>query len=261
MAFTSSINEVRREREAHVSELGLRYRAGVRNIKAVYGAATQAERDYWGHWYYAAHHDVKALASVHGIDHGVAAAVVATLSPGSKWTHNLAVADEVITRWKAGRPLTGLASYPDNIVKARRILDTNSTTVTGPKVSVFHQSLLDPKSVAHRTVVDGHAINILYGRKVSLKEAPSIGKAERAKIEAAYRQAADELRISPQALQATTWYVWKYTSAGPKPKPRAKVAPAVQPRRTGPRGGRYVVTESGKKHYDGDTSRLLDPGA
>jgi hypothetical protein len=218
----SLIDEKKRKKQKHVSELELRKKGGVRNIKAIYNEADEAERDYWGDWYYTASDDVRELAIWHGIDEPVVAAVVATLSPGNKWLSNIKVADKVIEAWKAGKPAEGLAAYPKNVEKAYRILDANDEgLVRGPKVSVFYNSLVEPEEIQHDIVLDSHAINIWLGRKVPLKQTPTISDSLRERIKADYAKAAAELGVSPQALQATTWYIWKYTTTK---KPSVKKA-------------------------------------
>ena len=105
------------------------------------------------------------------------------------------------------------AGYPDNLKKAVRILNgaDPEEVVTGPKVKIFYQSLLDPDFVKDRLVLDGHAINIWRGEKRPLKglKTPAEGSPERARMEADYKRAAEASGLSVQAVQAITWFVWK----------------------------------------------------
>jgi len=134
------------------------------------------------------------------------AAIVAVLSPGNKWRGNLLAAERVM----AGSPKVN--AYPVQLKKANAIKDTGNTSlVSGPKVTVFYKSLLDPKSVEGNLVLDGHAINIWRGERRALKGLKMPSKQNREKMVNDYISAAKQLGVPVQAVQAVTWYVWKYT--------------------------------------------------
>lgn len=192
---------------------------GRNNIRAVYNFATDEEKNYWGNWYLNASEDVKKLASIYGVPFEQAAAVVAVLSPGNKWKDNLMAAAKIFSESKT------VNAYPKNIEKANKIKNSTSNYfehVTGPKVSVFLKSLLSPMEINKEIVLDSHAINIWFGKKVNLKLTPSISEALRRTIIADYERVADEIGIKPMLLQAVTWYIWKYLSSEPSPGPAPK---------------------------------------
>jgi hypothetical protein len=181
---------------------------GYNNIAKVLSSASDEEIEYWSRWYYNASQDVRSLASKHKIPFRTAAAIVAVLSPGNKWTANLAAADKLLSGADT------INSYPENIRKARAMLDSWKTDrVSGPKVTVFFNSLVDPKATAERMTLDGHAINIWRGTKRGLKgiNTPKEGSAERKQMLADYAAVAKDFGLSTQAVQAITWYIWKYT--------------------------------------------------
>lgn len=212
-----TINEPNRENPKTLSQLGIRKNAGVKNILAVYNEATDEEKEYWGRWYHHAKEDVKELADKFGINFPVMAAVVATLSPGNKWSANLLAADRIVQRFKAPELSVKINSYPRQILKATKILETGDIgLVSGPKVSVFFKSLLDPESVERELVLDTHAINIWRGVKTSIKASSLPSSTLRAKMVEDYQKAADELGVPVQVVQAITWYIWKYTNNPPK---------------------------------------------
>lgn len=189
--------------------LGIEPDAGLENILRVYREATPEEAEYWGKWYHNAQSDVEALAAHYGLPFEQVAAVVAALSPGNKWAGNLRAADDVLS----GNYRTN--AYPNALVKARQILETGDTSIIQtPKVWVFYQSLLDPDAVSAQMVLDGHAINIWRGAKTPLKGLKAPTTAERAQMLADYQRAAETLGVPVQAVQATTWYIWKYTAGG-----------------------------------------------
>lgn len=189
-----------------VSGLGLNANGGVANIISVYNQATPEEKEYWGQWYHNAKSGVQDLATEFNLPFPVVAAIVAVLSPGNRWHGNLIAAEKLLN----GDPKVN--AYPRQADRARAILKTGDTSlVTGPKVSVFFKSLLDPKSVEKDMVLDSHAINIWRGVKTSIKALKNPTVSERAQMIKDYQQAAKELGVPVQAVQAVTWYIWKYT--------------------------------------------------
>ena len=194
---------------------------GVNNIINVYNEATPEEKDYWGKWYHYAKADVKELADKYSEQlrefenpFEVMAAIVAVLSPGNKWALNISAAEKIMMDAKR------INAYPKNIEKANFIKLTGDTSlVTGPKVTVFFKSLLDPASVEKHMVLDGHAINIWRGEKLHLKGLKNPTKEERIQMINDYQEASTKLSVPVQAIQAVTWYIWKYSSNDLKPAP------------------------------------------
>lgn len=206
----SKILEPKRPNALPMDRLGLKASGGVENIKAVYNQATPEEKEYWGRWYHNAKTDVEELASQFSLPFPVMAAIVAVLSPGNKWNGNLLAAEKLLNGDAK------INAYPRQAARALQILKTGDTKlVTGPKVSVFYKSLMDPASVEKDMVLDGHAINIWRGEKAALKGLRNPNSKERAQMVADYQRAAEELGVPVQAVQATTWYIWKYTGKTP----------------------------------------------
>ena len=201
----SKIKEPKRSGLA-VDQLGLKPGGGVHNIVTVYNQATPEEKEYWGKWYHNAKSDVEDLALAFKLPFPVAAAIVAVLSPGNKWNGNLSAAEKLL------RGEEKINAYPRQVLRAKEILKKGDTKlVTGPKVTVFFKSLMDPSSVEKDMVLDGHAINIWRGAKENLKGLKNPSTKERAQMIQDYQEAAKQLGVPVQAVQATTWYIWKYT--------------------------------------------------
>ena len=189
-----------------LDQLGLESHGGVKNIIKVYNQATPEEKDYWGRWYHNAKTDVQELAVQFNLPFPVVAGIVAVLSPGNKWSMNLLAAEKLL------QGQSKINAYPRQVQRARRILETGDTgLVSGPKVTVFFNSLMNPKLVEKDMVLDGHAINIWRGEKVALKVLRHPNAKERAQMVQDYQMAANELGVPVQAVQAVTWYIWKYT--------------------------------------------------
>ncbi len=160
------IVEPRRQNATPIEDLGLCQGpgCGVNNIIAVYNQATPAEKDYWGRWYIHAQEDVQEIAIAHGIDFRVAAAIVAVLSPGNLWNGNLRAARRVLEGFNS------VNAFGQQVKVAQEIARTGDyRLVKGPKVTVFYNSLLNPKEVKDHMVLDGHAINIWRGHKINIK--------------------------------------------------------------------------------------------
>lgn len=201
----SKIKEPKRSGLA-VDQLGLKPGGGVHNIVTVYNQATPEEKEYWGKWYHNAKSDVEDLALAFKLPFPVAAAIVAVLSPGNKWNSNLSAAEKLLKGEEK------INAYPRQVIRAKEILKKGDTNlVTGPKVTVFFKSLMDPSSVEKDMVLDGHAINIWRGAKENLKGLKNPSTKERAQMIQDYQEAAKQLGVPVQAVQATTWYIWKYT--------------------------------------------------
>lgn len=223
--ITETIEEVivepRRTNALGLSKLDLKSEDGINNIITVYNQASSEEKNYWGRWYYHAKDDVTDLSKTHNIPFKIMAAIVAVLSPGNKWKGNLLAAERVMQ----GSPKVN--AYPISLAKANKIKDSGDVSlVTGPKVTVFYQSLLDPKSVENNLVLDGHAINIWRGEKKALKGLKKPSKETREKMVNDYLNAANQLGVPVQAVQAVTWYIWKYT---PDDIPKTTSVPAISP--------------------------------
>jgi hypothetical protein len=201
----TAIKEPRRK-SIPIDKLGITSNGGVANIIAVYNQATQAEKEYWGKWYHNAKLDVQNLAKDYKQPFELTAAIVATLSPGNRWTTNLVAAERL---FQGAERING---YPRQVLKAKQILSSGDTSlVSGPKVTVFFKSLLDPKGIEKDMVLDSHAINIWRGHKIRLKYVKSPSVKERQQMIADYQTAAEQLGVPVQAVQAVTWYIWKYT--------------------------------------------------
>jgi hypothetical protein len=208
------INEPKRKEPKTLSKLGVQEGSGLENIIAVYNEATPEEKDYWGNWYHHANKDVSDLVTKYQSQLSsfedpikVMCGIVAVLSPGNKWVGNIKAAEKVM------EGALKINAYPRQIARANLIKETGDLDyVTGPKVTVFFNSLYDPDSVKEHMVLDGHAINIWRGHKKNLKGLQSPSKKEREQMLEDYKKASGILGVPVQAIQATTWYIWKYSS-------------------------------------------------
>jgi hypothetical protein len=242
------LNEPKRQK-VPIETMNLKPNEGYHNILATLKKASKEEIDYWGNWYYNAHKNVRALASEYQVPLEVAGAVCAVLSPNLSWPLNVMAARRVLDNWmvmngsESHRTWDKIPAYKTNVRKAMQILDTGDVgVVRGPKVTVFYQSLVDPSTLRRDLVLDGHAINVWRGGKVPLKNLKGPTKQERQWMIDDYRKVADITGLTPQAVQAITWFVWKSVKDTP-PEP-AGVFPVVSAPEQHPQAG---VTPSPEK--------------
>jgi len=221
-SFQELVAEPKRVKPKTPEEIGVIPDGGLQNILGVYREATPEEQDYWGRWYHHAQEDVREIAEKHNVPFELAAAVTAVLSPGNRWGMNILAAERVMSNINTPREeWPKINSYGKNVEKARQILLTGNTGfVIGPKVTVFFQSLLQPEKVKRDMVLDGHAINIWRGHSVRLKGLKEPNQAERNQMIEDYARASQILGVSTQAVQAVTWYIWKYTKKPLRVKPK-----------------------------------------
>lgn len=211
------IIEPKRKSPTSLQALGIVKDGAVENIIRTYNEATPEEKEYWGKWYHNAKTEVQELAARYDLPFPVTAAAVAVLSPGNKWRFNMLAAERLLENiTHPENPPLKIPGYPRQVARAKEIILTgNVGKVTGPKVTVFFKSLLDPVSLEKDLVLDGHAINIWRGEKVNLNSISSPTKAQRQQMLDDYHKAANILGVPVQAVQAVTWYVWKYTTDAP----------------------------------------------
>jgi hypothetical protein len=239
---------------------------GYYNIMQLADEASPEEFDHWVNWYLHAHGDVERLQKKHNLirrnrgerplPFSVVAAVVAVLSPNNSWLNNLAAADYILTH-QTGE---GSTAYRANAAKALSMIDSWMTDqVRGPKVTVFYESLNKPWKMGENVVLDGHMINIWRGNKAGVKNIRQPGTEERAQMLRDFRQAALDLGITPQSVQALTWYIWRYTTDAPKPSlkvlkmARAEfIADLEQRKKDRQTAEKYLQEESEFFHGDGE---------
>jgi hypothetical protein len=123
--------------------------------------------------------------------------------------------------------VSGKGEFADG-EKADEDTAQEAPSITGPKVTVFYESLANPQEVERNIVTDSHAINIWLGKKKALKDTPAApeGSALRKAIEDDYKKAASKLGLPVQHLQAITWYIWKYTQSREKATAVEEIAKA-----------------------------------
>ena len=192
------------------------------NVLQVYDMATEGEREYGEAWYPLAHKAASRIAVKYDVDMRVVAAVISALSPSNRWHQNLFDAERFVEAWADGRnkrkqlpPVTSV-TYSQNWQKAwdllRGLYDDPVEafeTGTAEKTRAFYLAIAEPYSNTNHVVVDGHAWNIATNRRRPLKEVPNLSKGRYRKCSRTYVRASHERGVTPQAMQATCWIVWR----------------------------------------------------
>lgn len=196
----------------------------VKNIINAYKIAPIEIKDFFSKWYETAGNSCILLAKKHGMvdEDGIkkVKAIVAQLSQGNTFRSNLIAADKFIENMRFGK--NNVISCRDpatNVKKAERIWGGDYSSLTTPKISIFYQTLVDPKSTKEEIVLDGHALSIWLGKKVVIDSEelkPLHKKVTREIIKQDFLKAAKCLEIATHDLQAVTWAVWKNTLAAEK---------------------------------------------
>jgi hypothetical protein len=189
-------------------------RSQERNIRRVFELATAEELAAGMEWYPKARAEIAELALSFDLSREVVSAVVAVLSPNTRWEYTLRDAEAVSRGYRAGLSAdqVTVTTYPANKFKAFELLRTQDTGIVNTrngyfKVWSFADNLSNPESEA--VTVDFHAYSIAMGSRFKLDDKMPAIKGNRYKrVAEAYRKVAAELGIRPFELQAVTWVTW-----------------------------------------------------
>ena len=142
----------------------------------------------------------------------IVCAIVATLSPNSRWESNLEDSKNLLD---AVTHRDGPSSYDDlkvttyhaNKLKAWCIAETGDVSyLRGLKVTAFYYNLMGD---AGRVTLDSHAFNAYLGARVVGAKRKKIGIQEHEGAVKAFEHAARHYGETPSAFQAIIWLVWK----------------------------------------------------
>jgi hypothetical protein len=177
-------------------------------ILDVYRQATLQELQEGLEWYSDAHHVAAALdpARPHA-----AAGVIAALSPMMGWDRNIMLAARAYADGYASGALYRNVAKADAILAGAEPLDV----LRGDKVCNFYKAIANPHD-GTAVVIDRHAFDIAVGRITNDQSRSALSrKGVYESFARAYSRAAVALTketgmdISPSAVQAVTWTVWR----------------------------------------------------
>jgi len=135
------------------------------------------------------------------------AALVAVTSPRARWSTNISAVESILE--DSRRPLSARRAHYGilgaNAAKGARIVSEwdYNYLITGPKVTAFYRAILgDSNSVTVDAIMSRAAG---YGASVTVKI--------RRTVEAATREVAHDLGLSPRDAQAAIWVAYRGSAA------------------------------------------------
>lgn len=175
----------------------------VENVLSIYNRASLANYRDGMEWYNDAHNFAASLDS----DISRSAAVIAVLSPNASWTANKTLA----IRAYANMSGEGLG-FANKVSKVNRLFagESPETVVSGPKVTSFYSTILDPTNPDAIPTIDRHAFDIAIGMRTDEKSRGLLGrKGMYMAFADVYRTAASIIGIGAPQVQAVTWMEWR----------------------------------------------------
>lgn len=182
-----------------------------RNITRLYRAATNEQRNAGAEWYRDAYTITVALAERHGYTVEQVAGVIAALSPLKSWGDNVNLAARAI---RGGRLDSG--AFKNSVDKVNKILAgiPAHEVLGGNKVRAFWHCIASAGQTT-AVCVDRHAFDAATNTRHTDETRPRLSDKRYREIADAYIRAAEILSresgvlITPSAVQATVWLVWR----------------------------------------------------
>lgn len=176
-------------------------RFAARHVLATYARADDAARADGMDWYLAAHREAARLCPG---DVGMAAGVIAALSPQKSWPLNLAMARRAVAERAARGHTRAQCAQADRILAGEYPL----IVLGGLKTRSFYRCILDPTDPME-VCIDRHAVGVALGRYAGSGADALTRVGAYAKAQDAYREAAALVGIRPLEMQAVTWVQWR----------------------------------------------------
>ena len=192
-----------------------------REIVARFTLATSQEVHLGCDWYPSALAIAGRISDKYDLRTETVVGVIAALSPNNRWERNIVDAESIIKCWAAGGTRTDMlavkcCTYGKMKAKAVDILTRDIPIIeilNGKKLIEFFNCITNPS--LNDVCIDGHAYSVWFGKRLTMKEVPAIGKKLRATIKQDYRDACqfinEELScfFTPADIQAITWVTHK----------------------------------------------------
>lgn len=174
----------------------------VRNLLQVYDQSTAHEVEAGLDWYPSTNHFCASLARRYRVPAERVIGALAVLSPKINWTFACKDIIKILDARAAGG--SGLdvktTAMPANRTKAVRILDGQPGQVTGAKVECFADNL---RGACQSVTVDVWAWRAAIGDYTV--KARWLTYHQSARVQDAYREAADRVGLPPREFQAIVW--------------------------------------------------------
>ena len=192
-----------------------------REIVARFTLATSQEVHLGCDWYPSALAIAGRISDKYDLRTETVVGGIAALSPNNRWERNIVDAEAIIKCWAAGGTRTDMlavkcCTYGKMKAKAVDILTRDIPIIeilNGKKLIEFFNCITNPS--LNDVCIDGHAYSVWFGKRLTMKEVPPIGKKLRSQIKTDYRDATsfinEELdeHYTPADIQAITWVTHK----------------------------------------------------
>lgn len=169
------------------------------NVVACFDAATDAEREAGMNWYNEAYRFALSLDS----NVWRAAGVIAALSVQKEWSLNMRLAERAYATGKVTGNFSTMNAQGQRILDGEHPMDV----LGGDKVRAFCAAIATD-GMSDIAVIDRHAHDIAMGRVFS-DATRKIGKRLYRVMAMHYGEAAKEVGVSVNQIQAVTWVRWR----------------------------------------------------
>lgn len=197
----------------HVS-IANRQKRFSRNIQAVLSQANESDFVEGAKWYRDARLWAYGVSKRHGVSFRKVCAMLAALSPRSKWERNKKDCESLIAFLTGRAPMPKCSTYSLMVRKAIKIYESKDDTtramlemLNGPKISAFFLNIYDAAS--ERVTVDTWIYLLALGEYITVDKRPSLNKRDYRLIENTIKETAQARNVAPPVLQAVLWVAFK----------------------------------------------------
>lgn len=185
-----------------------------KNLVSLLNEATPQDLEHGRAWYRDARLFAYHVSKRYNFPFVKVCAVIAALSPRSKWERNKFDAENLINAVLSGSTLPKCSTYGAMVRKAVNIIKcegqdaaTMLRILNGPKISAFFLNIYDGEN--RRVTVDTWIHLAAHGKYKEVKKRKNLGIVEYRKIESEIKSLSNELNLKPYETQAILWVSFK----------------------------------------------------
>jgi hypothetical protein len=200
----------------HVS-IQNRQKRFTKNINKVLDSALPSDFVEGAAWYREARLWAYGVSKRHGVSLRKVCAMLAALSPRSKWERNKIDCESIIIALSTNTALPKCSTYGAMVRKAINIFNAKTDSVdgmtlllNGPKITAFFLNIYDCNS--QRVTVDTWIHLVSLGEYLSVEDRPALTKKDYQLIESIISETAKAKNVPAPVLQAVLWVAFKRTT-------------------------------------------------
>lgn len=203
----------------HVSILNRQKRFD-RNIQAVLNQTNATDFVEGAKWYRDARLWAYGVSKEYGVSFRKVCAMLAALSPRSKWERNKLDCQNLIAFLTGNAPMPKCSTYGAMVRKAISIFESKDDStqamtdlLNGPKITAFFLNIYD--SASERVTVDTWIHQVALGQYLEVEKRPALTRKDYSLIENLIKEISATKKVAPPVLQAVLWIAFKrMTSQG-----------------------------------------------